>query len=81
MRSLIFDGFRTEGDAQAFIYGVGGAWHLDAKLFRSVAEAMAHDPFPWELEPPIVHVERAEPEVERKVAELASQFGGVFAAG
>ena len=81
MRSLIFDGFRSEGDARAFIHGVGETWHLDAQLFHSAAEAMAHDPFPWQLEPPIVHVERAGLEVERKVAELALRFGGVFAAG
>jgi hypothetical protein len=72
---LIFDGFRSHQDAQAFIHGVAVAWQLDAQLFNTAADAMAHDPFPWELAPPIVHVDRAEPEVERRIVELASKFG------
>jgi hypothetical protein len=54
-------------------------WDLGAQLFRTAHEATAHDPFPWKLEPPIVHVEHAGPEVERQVAMLATHYGGVFA--
>lgn len=57
--SLIFDRFPSPDAAAVFMAAVHELEpELDRQVFGTVAESDAHDPFPFELTPPIVHVER-----------------------
>ena len=80
---LIFDSFKTDGKAQAFIdllHKCDPA--LETHLLASQEESDKIDPFPFELTPPIVLVGREWPINEAQEAareRLVRRFGGEFA--
>lgn len=81
---LIFDGFPTREHARAFACQADAVYHRWAVVFDSQEESDAVDPFPYELVPPIVLVEREEmPErnlqEEDAIARMAVNFSGRFA--
>jgi len=81
--SMIFDRFQTRRDAESFAAHVTRKHHLRACVYDSQADSETGelaDVFPWQLDPPIVLVERSErPEVERCVERVVQDFNGVFA--
>lgn len=56
--SLIFDRFPSHECAEAFRVAVKEKFKLDGQIFDTVTAAQKHDPFPFQLEPPIVHIDR-----------------------
>lgn len=77
---LIFDRFPTLAAAEAFAEYVGRvAPELETQVYESVRESDTAVVFPFELEPPIVHVDRAGAELERQLEDLVESFGGRFA--
>jgi hypothetical protein len=76
---MIFDRFATREQALAFAKEVGGEHDLEVRVFDNALEALEVDPFPYELNPPIVHVERADPVLELELEALVVAFGGTFA--
>ncbi len=79
--SMIFDRFPTRARAEAFRAAVKAEFDLDGQVFDTDAAAQSHDPFPFRLEPPIVHVDRHDDAaaVEERVIRLVAIFGGTFA--
>ena len=83
--SMIFDGFASMEQAEAFVAAVKQQYGLDGQTFADEAEAMEHDPFPWRLDPPIVHVDRMPVDshiaskVESAVGDYVGEFGSVYA--
>ena len=77
--SMIFDGFPTMADAEAFVAHVKDRYGLDGQTFDSVDAAMAHDPFPFVLNPPVVHIERTDSAIEQQIWDAVTPFGGEFA--
>jgi hypothetical protein len=83
--SLIFDRFPTREKAEEFVKDIHTEFGLDGQIFDDVATAMEHDIFPYELDPTIVHIDRPDMdddnafEIEKRVEERVTQFGGVFA--
>lgn len=83
--SFIFDRFPAEQNARDFIGrveidhpGIGGL------LFTDEAEAFEHDPFPFELVPPIVHIDRpddpdADQDLCNELCQLVDEFNGAYA--
>jgi hypothetical protein len=80
---LIFHGFPERASAEAFAERVLDQYpDRSVRVYDSQDEANAADPFPWELQTPIVHVSRTEDEdkaEETAIEDLAVDFGGVFA--
>jgi hypothetical protein len=76
---LIFDSFPSKEQAQAFADACQSRYGRKAQVFDSVNASDEVDPFPFELRPPIVHVERDTLEVEEGIQSLVNQFGGDFA--
>lgn len=78
---LIFDHFENERKAVEFAQAVRAKYpKLECHCHAAWWDAYDCDPFPFDLEPPIVHVERSEISgVEDNVMTLVSQFGGTFA--
>lgn len=82
--SFIFDGFPSELDAARFASAVEEAGMEAVGPFGSQAESDAEDPFPFQLNAPIVHVERPDDGAQddrarRQATRLAERFGGRFA--
>lgn len=84
--SMIFDSFPDRDAAERFAAGVKRIHNREAVVFDTVAESDAHDVFPFDLTPPIVHVERLYPiwdeknmEAEQAIEQLVQEFGGEFA--
>ena len=80
--SLIFDKFPDDDEASMFATAVREKFGLEWQIYSSVKDAMAHDPFPYELFPPVVHIDRPDDEdaaTEREVAKLVTAYGGRFA--
>jgi hypothetical protein len=82
--SFIFDGFPSDQDAARFAAAVKEAGLEAVGPFDSQAESDAEDPFPFQLDAPIVHVERPDDgaqdaRVRRHATRLAEAFGGRFA--
>lgn len=81
--SMIFDRFPTRERGEAFRAAVKVEIGLDGQVFDTVAAAQEHDPFPFRLDPPIVHIDRSGEgltgAVEKRVIALAASFGGTFA--
>jgi hypothetical protein len=76
---LIFDSFPTRTAAILFAAAAATEHELDVAVYLSNAAAQAADPFPHELHPPVVHVERDDDHrVELAVEHLVEAFGGVF---
>jgi hypothetical protein len=81
---LIFDRFPSREQAESFAAATKSRFNRDATIHESQDESDAIDPFPGELEPPIVLVERNEATDDDQIEELQIQdsveeFGGVFA--
>lgn len=78
--SLIFDQFKSREHADKFALDVKQRFGLGTQVFTTEEEAFQHDPFPFDLQAPIVHVDRSEDAgVERYVERWATHYGGVFA--
>ena len=77
---LIFDGFASLEDAQRFADTTRALHGLEAQVFSSAARAHAIDPFPYGLNPPVVHIERVDAgALEHEIEESVRDFGGRFA--
>jgi hypothetical protein len=83
--SLIFDSFPTMERAHAFQAEVKKRFNLDGQVFADAAEAFDHDPFPYEMKPPVVHIDRpglrttAIPfTIEQHIERLVEDYGGIF---
>lgn len=87
---LIFDEFPSEDAAREFMEQIRVQHGRDTWLFMSQEESDELDPFPCELTPPIVYVERHErphtvaarqrdTQSEEKIVRLVEEFGGSFA--
>ena len=72
---LIFDGFPDEHDARRFIAAARKLEpELDGRMYLDAAEAHAADPFPYVLQPPIVHLERPD-DCDDEAIEAARSLG------
>lgn len=76
---LIFDRFKDKEQAKNFAAAVSSKFKLKCHVCDSHEEANKIDVFPFELDPPIVLVERASEKTESGVTNLAKEFGGTFA--
>lgn len=77
---LIFDRFPSEQQAREFVAHVETTFARKAWLFATEAEAEASDPFPFQLDGPIVHVERFEDySAEDSIIQSVRSFDGSFA--
>lgn len=74
---LIFDGFKTRQDADAFTRHIGAAFSLAGDVYDDQDDSDRVDPFPNVLCPPIALVERCDDEV--KAIASVEEFGGHFA--
>lgn len=78
--SLIFDKFSAKDDARSFAEFVKDNYDLDTTIFDSQIESDRADPFPYKLEPPIVHVPRLDDlDKEQSIIDSVEQFGGTWA--
>lgn len=80
--SLIFDKFPSTQAAERFKTDVKERFGLGGDVYASQEESNQYDPFPFELIPPIVLIDRPldeDAELERGVASAVSAFGGQFA--
>lgn len=83
---LIFDNFPSEAHARDFAAAVEKDFKLKTWFFTDQQKSNEVEPFPFELVPPIVLVERPvdatadiDFESENKVEQSVSAFGGTFA--
>lgn len=76
---LIFDGFESRLQADTFATTVAAEFGLAATVYDTQDQSDAVDIFPFTLDPPIVLVQRADPELEARVELLVERFGGRFA--
>lgn len=75
---LIFDSFRTVGEATAFADKVKEFLGLDADAYTERRDDI--DPFPFELVAPVVYVDRPEyTGTERLVCGMVGRYNGRFA--
>jgi hypothetical protein len=78
--SLIFDRFPSRDKAEGFVAEIQKRFGLAGLVFDDEESAFEHDPFPYSLEAPIVHIDRSDDyEIERAVEERVTSFGGGFA--
>jgi hypothetical protein len=78
--SLIFDRFPSRDKAESFVAEIQKRFGLAGLVFDDEESAFEHDPFPYSLEAPIVHIDRSDDyEIERAVEERVTSFGGGFA--
>ena len=77
---LIFDSFASVKRANEFARHVERTFGRKALVFESQADSDKFDPFPFELFPPIVLVERDDHySGEKPIEASVVQFGGVWA--
>lgn len=76
---LIFDNFANRQSAENFMKAVADEYGLTAEIFDNQEQSNAVDPFPFELEAPIVLVQRSHPSTEEEVIKLAKIHFGDFA--
>lgn len=74
---LIFDSFPSKAQAKKFASSVANSFQLASSVHNSQESSDEEDPFPSELSPPIVLVERGNK--DKEIIELVSEFGGSFA--
>lgn len=73
---LIFDGFPSLQHAREFAdHVVEIEPELKSYVYESAAEAHAQDPFPWQLNAPVVHVERPDQDDDDSI-ERVRELGG-----
>lgn len=77
--SLIYDRFPAFENAAKFARVVARDFALDVSVFTDADEARQVDPFPFELEPPVVLVSRSDEATERKVTNLVAAYHGHWA--
>lgn len=78
--SLIFDRFPSAAKAEEFATHVRETFSREAEVFATRDESDAHDPFPFALDGPIVHVERFEDySQEEAIIQTVRSFDGAFA--
>lgn len=77
--AMIFDRFPSMIHAEGFAEHVAERFGLETEVFTDRDASDASDPFPFALDPPIVHVERAGEATERLLESIAKACGGVFA--
>lgn len=78
--SMIFHRFPNVEEATMFMSAVVTDHGLTCSIYATASAAQEADPFPGELVPPIVHVERHDGrETEAEVEALVSAYGGRFA--
>lgn len=77
--AMIFDQFPSDVHAEGFAELARGRYGLDVQVFDNWRDADAHDPFPFVLLAPIVHVARADEATEGQLVAMATACGGVFA--
>jgi hypothetical protein len=77
---LIFDSFENKETAEKFAAHVELVFQRKAYVFMTKAASDESDIFPFELYPPIVHVERIEvgERLEKTIEESVLAFGGIF---
>jgi hypothetical protein len=76
---LIFDQFRNLRSAKLFAHDMG-LLGRQAQVFESQEESNKVDPFPFQLVPPIVLVQRCDPATEERIERDAKAiYGGTFA--
>ena len=77
---IIFDQFPDQEHANKFAAHVRDTLGRTSFVYDSQVESNKHDPFPFQLQPPIVLVERAAtPEKESEITALVENFQGAFA--
>ena len=77
---MIFDRFEDRQTAEGFAEHAKSRFGRKATVHGSQAESDRIDPFPFELQPPIVLVERAgDFSLEDEIEESVNGFGGEFA--
>ena len=81
---IIFHQFPSTETAEAFVIAVREQFALEGSVHATQDEANIIDPFPFQLIPPIVLIERAddiddENDLEREVEAAVAAFGGEFA--
>jgi hypothetical protein len=76
--SMIFDKFKSRQRALDFKAQVKRSYGLNGRIFSTSQAAQRCDPFPGRLVPLIVHIDRADLEVERQIERLARRFGGTY---
>lgn len=76
---LVLDSFPSYEQANAFASMVRKKFGLRITVCDSQIESDMVDPFPFELTPPIVLVERTEGEVEDAIERSVGKFHGRFA--
>jgi hypothetical protein len=77
--SLIFDRFHSRDKAESFIAEIQKKFGLAGLVFDDEESAFEHDPFPYSLEAPIVHIDRSDLEIEHTVKARVQVLGGEFA--
>lgn len=88
--SMIFDGFPSIADADAFVAHIHERYGINGQTFASADEARQADPFPFDLTEPVAHIDRTFPgfvgdeadvpaATERDIAKAVQSFGGSFA--
>jgi hypothetical protein len=86
--SLIFDRFPSRKKAENFAAFIEGKYGLKGQIFEDETAAMVHEPFPYKLDPSIVHIDRPGDDhlevedilkIEEAVEAEVRAFGGTFA--
>lgn len=77
--SRIYHDFPNREAARNFADAVYAAQPFGISIFDSEEEASMHDPFPYALNVPIVHVDATELLSEDATETLAHSFGGRYA--
>ena len=90
--SLIFDRFPSRDKAESFVAVIQKEFNLAGQIFDDSDSAQEHDPFPWVLDPPVVHIDRPDIKmddideeiahniaIEEAVEDRVTDFGGTFA--
>ena len=78
---MIFDRFPTKEDAKAFAEKVTATYGREATVYDSQEESNKVDIFPFQLDPPIVLVERDYENFtfESEIEMLVKDYKGIFA--
>lgn len=76
---MIFDRFKTRKQARDYAKAIKRYHGLEAKVYLNQEESNKDDPFPFELTPPIVLIERSTMGREIQARRLAVMYDGQFA--
>ena len=75
---MIFDRFPSKEKAEQFAADVSAAFGRQATVHDSQRDAETRDVFPWQLDPPIVMVDRDDG-TDDPISEMVESYGGTFA--